>query len=182
MTAQAMEKIFINGGKRYMASEPLAAYLATLKERPKFFFPDTGCWRGYYGTWEIKENKLYLIDLECYTADLEKRVMSKHGMDFLFPMQKRVFAEWFTGELRIPEGDMLNYVHMGYESKYEIDSFISIEKGIVTGKRHVDNLVEMAKEIINEEKEIKPDNNGEINHPQKSFIRRIFGRYKAKRM
>jgi hypothetical protein len=46
-----------------------------------------------------------------------------------------VFAEWFSGELRIPEGDLVEYDHMGYASRYERNLLISVENGVVVGTR-----------------------------------------------
>ena len=51
----------------------------------------------------------------------------------------RVEATWFTGELRIPDGELLQYVHMGYESVHQRDLLIRIERGRVTGRTLVDN-------------------------------------------
>ena len=150
MTAQAMETIIIGGKEYSMASEPLADYLANLKIKPALFAPSTACWRGYYGTWEIKNKMLYLIDLECYTANKEERKYWKVGMDFIFPNQTEVFAHWFSGEIRIPQGDILNYVHGGYLSKYEVDIFLEFQNGHLIGKRGVNNIIEEAKRIINE--------------------------------
>lgn len=152
MTAQAMETIIIDGKEYSMATEPLADYIASLKNKPALFFPSSACWRGYYGTWEIKDDKLYLIDLECYTANMEERKYWKVGMDFIFPNRTEVFANWFSGEIRIPQGDMLNYVHSGYSSTYEMDLFLDFKDGFLIGQRTVDNYVEEAKRIINEGK------------------------------
>jgi len=152
MTAQAMETIIIDGKKYSMATEPLADYIANLKNKPALFPPSSGCWRGYYGTWEIKDNILYLVDLECYTANMAERKYWKVGMDFIFPNQRGVFADWFSGEIRIPQGDMLNYVHGGYLSMFERDLFLEFKNGNLIGQRTVDNIVEEAKRIINEVK------------------------------
>ena len=38
-----------------------------------------------------------------------------------------VFASWFTGLLRIPQGKLLKYVHGGFGSLQERDLIISIE-------------------------------------------------------
>lgn len=40
-----------------------------------------------------------------------------------------MFAEWYSGELRIPEGEMLRYVHGGYGTVHERDRLILIERG-----------------------------------------------------
>ena len=45
----------------------------------------------------------------------------------------RVFAHWYSGTLRVPQGKLLDYVHGGYGSTYEDDLLITIEKGMVTG-------------------------------------------------
>ena len=152
MTAQAMEKIFINGKEHSMASEPLASYLSNLKVKPKLFPPSSACWRGYVGTWEIKKDKLYLIAFEGFTINIYK----PFGIDILFPDKKIVFAEWFTGEVRIPQGDILDYVHGGYLSSFEKDMFLEIKNGQLIGQRTVDNILEAAKDLINKKKKIPP--------------------------
>lgn len=57
---------------------------------------------------------------------------SKADLTKLFPnhvVDDKVFAFWFTGDLTIPRGKMLEYVHMGYMSKYEKELVLSIENG-----------------------------------------------------
>ena len=65
------------------------------------------------GTWSIEGNRLYLIGLD--TDDNGKKV----GLEYLFPRHEKVFADWFSGELRIPYGNLMKYVHQGYASLYE---------------------------------------------------------------
>lgn len=132
-----------------MATEPLASYLSKLKKKPKLIFPSSACWREYYGTWEIKDDKLYLIAFEGYTVDCSNKSYWKVGMDFIFPDQSEVFANWFTGEIRVPLGDMLDYVHGGYLSSFEKDMFLEFKNGHLTGQRTVDNILEAAKGLIN---------------------------------
>lgn len=84
----------------------------------------TACWRQYIGTWQIIDNKFYLVNLEGR---------------FKLASDAPVFANWFTGTLRIPQGEMLHYVHMGFGSVYEREKHIKIEKGIVTNCKIIDN-------------------------------------------
>lgn len=124
MTAQSGERLIYNNEIYRMAAEPLEQYLSNLSDRPALYFPNTACWRGYYGGWEIKDNKLYLVELIIYpehdkVADIE----------FLFPGKQEVFAEWFSGEIRVPKGQMLEYIHAGYESIFEEDLFLKFRKG-----------------------------------------------------
>ncbi|MDR2810101.1 MAG: hypothetical protein LBB84_06035 [Tannerellaceae bacterium] len=60
-------------------------------------------------------------------------------MSRIFSNQKEVFADWFSGEIRVPRGEMLQYVHMSYASVFEEDLFLSFQAGVLTDKRVVDN-------------------------------------------
>src|ERR1035437_5760323 len=102
MTAQSTEKIVYNKRKVRMETEPLATYLGSHKGETSFFAVSSGCWRGYVGTWEIKDEKLYLIDIDGY-AEVAPNAYGPVGINYLFPNQQRVFAEWFTGEIKIPD-------------------------------------------------------------------------------
>ncbi len=53
-------------------------------------------------------------------------------MATLFPdFPDRVFAHWYSGTIRIPQGKMLEYVRMGYGSIYERDILLEMEKGVI---------------------------------------------------
>lgn len=135
MTAQIKEKLIYKGRKLNMAAEPLGRYLAKRYDlQVNLHSLGTACWRGYMGEWEVRGDKLYLIKLKINLYH-----EARNGMDYLFPGQKEVFAEWFTGIVRVPTGDMLRYVHMGYASIFEKDLFLTFEEGILTDERIVDN-------------------------------------------
>ena len=50
---------------------------------------------------------------------------------FVRDAEGRVRADWHSGELRVPMGEMLEYVHGGYGSTWERDRLVMIEKGVV---------------------------------------------------
>lgn len=50
-----------------------------------------------------------------------------------------VHAFWFTGDLKIPKGKMISYVHMGYMSTYEKEIILEIENGVVLDSKEYDN-------------------------------------------
>lgn len=84
----------------------------------------TACWRGYQGTWEIKDGRFYLVGLQgCFQL--------RDGDPIL--------AEWFSGVLRVPRGERLQYVHMGFGSVYAQEVHIKIENGRVVKTRTIDN-------------------------------------------
>lgn len=149
MTAQFAETLIYKGEHLRMATEPLEKYLSGLEDGSPFRMLHTACWRGYQGTWELKDNKLYLVDLTGRGAD-DKEV----GMDYLFPNQKEKFADWFSGEIRIQQGEQLEYVHMGYESVYEKDLFLEFKDGVLVSENVVDN-----KERVANNKEITENQN-----------------------
>ena len=125
ITAQAREIIYINGKEEQMATEPLEPFL---KKHPDLRFepPHTACWRG---TWEMKDDKPYLIDFYGNLDGLEGETMPMDLKD-LFPDQERVFADWFSGIIKVEKGERLQHVHMGYESLYEKDLFLVFEEGV----------------------------------------------------
>ena len=136
MTAQVHEKLIYEGEETSMACEPNIPWghpgVEPVEEdeieddvKHSIVF-STACWRRYWGTWEIDGGRLYLVDI--------KGVFRK-------TQEGPIFAEWFTGVLRVPRGDQLEYVHMGYESLYEEDLFIKIENGLVVDTKVVDNRI-----------------------------------------
>ncbi len=40
-----------------------------------------------------------------------------------------VKATWFSGKLRVPKGKMTMYEHHGYDSRFEQETIITIDKG-----------------------------------------------------
>lgn len=137
MTAQECEVLYYKRKKTWMASEPLNDYLES-REDIEFIPDSTACWRGYYGKWKIAQKKLYLIDLKAYIEGIEG--MELVGIDYLFPGQVKVFANWFTGEIRIPQGEMIQYIHMGYESIYEGELILNFKEGVVIEEQLISNL------------------------------------------
>lgn len=80
------------------------------------------------GTWKIIDGRLYLVKLKNgYNKDAEP-CMAEYFPDH----PDRVFADWYSGKLRLPQGKMLKYVHFGYGSTYKSDVFLTVENGIIT--------------------------------------------------
>ncbi len=137
MTAQISENLIYDGQEVGMCTNPLGDYFAFGGERPDFAYNCTALWRGYVGTWEIVDDRLYLIALHGTLEDGSEAMLATVFRDY----PDRVFAHWYTGTIRIPQGKLLNYVHMGYGSTYEGDIFLELEKGVVTCTRIQQNGV-----------------------------------------
>lgn len=139
MTAQVTEKLIINGKKFSMCTEPLQLLVAQ-NQLPKFRAFSTACWRGYVGSWEIKldADKKRRLYLKSITGSFESG--EEVNLQALFPdYPQGVFAHWFSGTIRCPDGKLLNYVHGGYASTYERDLFFEFDKGVLTSESVVEN-------------------------------------------
>lgn len=127
MTAQISERLTYEGRQLSMCSEPLNDYFALSGIRPGFESNCTALWRGYIGEWEILDGRLYLTGLSGTLED-----GTEATLETFFPgFRERVFAHWFSGRIRVPQGKMLDYVHMGYASTYERDLLLDIENGVL---------------------------------------------------
>ena len=101
MTIQAGDVLSYNGKKTTITAEPLKPYLETRTD-VSFIFKSTALVRGYIGVWEIKNKKLYLVSLVGFISNNEKV-----DLKYLFPNITEVFAVWFSGDIRIPEEDIV---------------------------------------------------------------------------
>ncbi len=145
-TSQFPDILFYKGEKISLYSNPLESFFNEGNPKPESLFYDfenyqdstfdikisTACWRGYIATWEILDNQLLLIEIsDCFEeekADLEK----------LFPnltSEDKVLANWFSGLLVLPFGEIVEYIHMGYASLYEEYKVLEIKNGILTKEK-----------------------------------------------
>ena len=129
MTAQAAEQLRYQGQDHAMCSQPLDDYFSAGGACPDFASSSTALWRCYLGNWEIIDGRLYLIALRARLADGSAATLAT-----VFPgYPDRVFAHWYCGSLRLPQGRLVKYVHSGFGSVHESDLFIAIDQGLVTG-------------------------------------------------
>ena len=133
MTAQIHEILILDGQKTSMANElDIPTSLPGLTF-PSDYIMSTACWRGYVGKWQIKNNKLYLSS-----------VTGKYTGKFKPP----VFADWISTTLRVPQGELLEYVHGGFGSTYERDLFIEVCNGNITSRRYENNSITESEQIF----------------------------------
>lgn len=127
MTAQIAERLAYQGEEFAMFTELLGDYFAKGGIEPKFRRTSTALWRRYVGSWEIVDDHLYLTDLNGTLED-----GTKASVATIFPgFPDKVFAQWYSGTIRIPQGEELEYVHMGYGSTFERDLLLDVERGVV---------------------------------------------------
>ena len=149
MTLQIAEKLIYKDVEFYIGTYPLETYLE--EKQICFNWESTACKRGYNGTWLIEDDKLFLIDLSA--TIIKDYGMWKWpfeyvevGLDYLFPNQDKVFAEWFSGVLNFWSGKLLGYymkdmafrTYPGPTPIYEKKVIITIELGIVVDYCEID--------------------------------------------
>lgn len=172
MTAQSPERILIDGVTHPLFSDPLYPLLEAHGLR--FEMTSTACWRGYIGTWQVMDGKLQIVGLvrqynwnsKLRTVDpvTEKRrsgrwiaeLLPDEGLaSVLNAAQCTAFpipAVWFSGRLRLPMGQRLVYVHMGWGSRYESERVLTIERGVVVRDRIVDTGRMLVRERLPDER------------------------------
>jgi len=135
MTAQFVEALYFRDECLPMSTLPLEHYFLFYQDRPDLH-GNTALERGYVGTWAIEDNRLRLLVLQGeYRSDRQKQLC----LSDIFPGQERVFAFWYSGVLRCPRGKRLQYIHMGFQSVYEQDLYLIIEKGVLIAEHLVSN-------------------------------------------
>ncbi|MBK7249658.1 MAG: hypothetical protein IPI06_01780 [Gammaproteobacteria bacterium] len=131
MTAQIAERLRYQGEDVAMCTNPLSDFFAMGGFNPRFESNSTALWRGYVGRWEIIDGRLYLVELHGTLEDGTEASVATIFPDF----PDRVFAHWYSGTIRIPQGKQLKYVHMGYGSTLERDLLLDLERGVVKNTR-----------------------------------------------
>ncbi len=123
------------GGKNYsIFSNPLEPYLKKYPERRPAKDTNSALHRGYVASWEIKDGRLFLTDvqIEVYGKEPSDEDTWTSAMSKLFPAHQMVFAEWFTGQIVIPRGELVNYVHLEYASEFSGYWIVWVKEGRVT--------------------------------------------------
>lgn len=106
-------------------------YWALSAISPEFDINCTALWRGYTARWELLDGRLYLVKLHGTLADKGAASVSTFFPDY----PDRVFAHWYSGELILPDGEMIERFHAGYGGVWERSIRIMVSRGVVAGRR-----------------------------------------------
>jgi len=120
MTTQAKEGIIFDGVEYFLISPPLMPdSIMQEKKSLKFYTESTACWRGYVGTWEIKDNKLYLVDFRSPNYELARR--------------PPIFADWITDKLMFNTSK----TYEGEVSRYITQTHLNVASGLVISSKNI---------------------------------------------
>lgn len=142
MTAQSPERMILDGRPRALYADPLYRLLKSrrlsLAKRGEGW--STSNYRGYCGTWQVVDGRLYLVHLNMMWPDegvlpMDLRRELLRGMSASdFP----AFASWFNGRLRLAIGRRLIYSHQGWSHWFERERVMTFVGGKVVRDREVD--------------------------------------------
>ncbi len=149
MTAQLSDSLRYEGEALRLFTLPLNTYwnMASAandsdddspEKRRDFADMGTWCWRRHTASWAIEQGHLYLIGIHANYEDGGEAMLE----DFFPGYPNRVFAHWYSGQLRCSRGELLEYVHAGFGSRYEEDLLIDIDRGVVKDQHVIDNRTE----------------------------------------
>lgn len=159
-TAQIPDIIIYKGDTLSLFYYPLDHFPDSSFFTPHNLFGGTGCffsasWANYRATWEIHDNKFYLINIRntCYPANTNdiagffKSASDSIGTEYadlkkIFPNRYKdgkVFADWVSGKMIIPIGKLLYYVNDGFESIYEKEKELTVANGFLLSVNEFDN-------------------------------------------
>ena len=147
-TGQAPDILILNGKTYSLFSNPLEDFYID-RSRPSFMIKpqvtSSGNWRGYTANWEIRSDWLYLTKIDtwlCPDRFGSPDDCKRPSLPDLFGDKDdvaQVRADWYSGDLVVPDGESLQYAHMGYGSIYERTITITVESGRVRSIMVADN-------------------------------------------
>ena len=140
MTAQDPDRIRYQRRVYDLFSEPLEDYFNEHRPKPESLAGIcSACWRGYLARWSIRKGKLYLDRIQPYLDDYDREEETRDDayrryMAKIFPISPSpIFADWFSGDLILVSGKIIEYVHLPYATSYENEIVIQIHKGKLVG-------------------------------------------------
>lgn len=159
--------ISLNGKSWVLMAKPIDMDSALYK-RWMAFIPDnhcvsTGNWEGYTAFWEIQNDCVCLQRIEVCVYDGTSRKDSTliyHAEDLQAPFSSyykngNIEARWLNGELRAGKGDLVRYVHSGFDRNMETECVLRVKNGNVIHTTTYHNyktpglrLIEVQDEII----------------------------------
>jgi hypothetical protein len=128
MATAINEPLLIDGERHFTYAAPMRAYFALAKIEHKVEGRSAATPPTYFGTWEIIDHRLYLVGLVATLGTWHQPIK----LEKFFPGHPdRVFAHWYTGQLRLPTGKLLRHGPRGHPDVMEGDLFLDVEKGLV---------------------------------------------------
>jgi len=151
MTAQTANRIRLQGASHLLMSEPDEGLWTDLV-KPNFVPLSSANWQGYVSHWAVKGSALYLEDVQGSVCRRHPEVGAERSnwcqighygncdrrpirlSDICYVPPDGLRADWFSGELRVPQGRLIEYVHAGWASGFERDLILQVVDGRIVSE------------------------------------------------
>ena len=125
MTTQVEEQIIIDGEKYPLINVPsLPDDRSIIQHKQGLISKWSNCWRGFQGTWEIKDDKLYLIEFSSGMYDVLVNLP--------------ILADQISGTAKVATGEVKANSSWDIET-YETEMHLTFENGLVVKTENVKN-------------------------------------------
>jgi len=125
MTTQVEEQIIIDGEKYPLINVPSLPEDSSIIQHKKGLTSHwSNCRRGFQGIWEIKDDRLYLIEF------------SSDSFELLCNLP--ILAVWIKGVIKIATGEIKETTSWAIET-YETEMHLTFENGLVVKTENIKN-------------------------------------------
>lgn len=142
-TGQSGDVIRLEGEEWVLMAKPIG-YDSLLCMRMDDFLPEnvsrsTGNYSGYTAFWEVRDGYLCLkrVEADVYDEVSKKEYTRMYEVKDLQPIfaaycqAETIQARWFSGKLRAGKGDVVRYVHDGFDRNMETERVLTVRNGKV---------------------------------------------------
>lgn len=142
-TGLSGDMINIKGEEWVLLAKPInedsLLYVRLMDFLPENRYSSTANWDGYTAYWKIENGNLYLQHIDVYLHNETRdtswvKVFSPDDLKDVFASYYRggkIYASWFSGQVRAGQGEQLIYIHSGFYRHYEAEQVITVENGRV---------------------------------------------------
>ena len=143
-TGQAGDILIWNGDTLSVFANPLELRNDIDSLRSKLFGEkeagiNTACWRGYIAEWTVIENEIYLTNIFSCNYDDDGIKCDLEDVFGTICKDGKVKATWMTGNIVIPKGKLIHYIHSGYDSFFETELVLTFKNGMLIEQKKYDN-------------------------------------------
>ena len=125
MTTQVEEQIIIDGEKYPLINVPSLPEDSSIIQHKKGLISKwSNNRRGFQGIWEIKDDRLYLIEFSSDSFELLCKLP--------------ILADWIKGVIKIATGDIKETTSWAIET-YETEMHLTIKNGLVVKTENIKN-------------------------------------------
>lgn len=157
-SGQITEKINDNGVNKCLTKcllEVDSVSFSKLQERIPKKMVSTALWRNYIGHWKIKNDSLFLDSVLIRDKTSDTLRFTPAAIDDIFAARRTpsgYFADWVSDRFLVVSGNIIHYIHSGWDSYWENEEFVSVKGGLIMDR------------IVYKNRVVNPINECEINY------------------